>query len=355
MKFPNELFVSDKADGHVQGIAVDEDVGVIYLSLTTKLIKADFSGKILASVKNLAGHLGCITLDKDRGRIYGSLELKHDVIGQSIIARTGWDPSAMDSFYIVSFDLSKMTGIDMDAERDGVMTAMFIADVAADYAADDPVSNMKHRYGCSGMDGTAYGPVFGESADSRKKIMTAYGIYSECSRADNDNQVILQFDPDDIDKYARPLSQSEPHRSGPEHAERRYFLYTGNTSFGVQNLEYDEYSRLWLVAVYPGEKEKYSNFNIYFIDGTQAPTVGEVCGREGEEGLILTLAKVGERDKSGENIYGIRFPNGDTGIASLGEGDFCFSIPHSDRKRGVFGSTVIRCRLNKDTGEITRY
>ena len=32
-------------------------------------------------------------------------------------------------------------------------------DVVADYEGTDEVSGVKHRYGCSGIDGTAYGPV----------------------------------------------------------------------------------------------------------------------------------------------------------------------------------------------------
>ena len=69
---------------HVQGLAVDDKNGCIYYSFTTSLVKTDFSGKVIGSVKGLVGHLGCIAFNPADGKIYGSLEYKHDAIGQGI-------------------------------------------------------------------------------------------------------------------------------------------------------------------------------------------------------------------------------------------------------------------------------
>jgi hypothetical protein len=44
------------------------------------------------------------------------------------------------------------------------------------------------------------------------------------------------------------------HKSGPDAPEAKYFVYTGNTTFGVQNLEYDAYTGDFLAAVYNGRK-----------------------------------------------------------------------------------------------------
>ena len=115
MQIPNEIHSGFWKEGHVQGIALDEGRGFVYYSFTTFLLKTDLAGNALASVKNIIGHLGCIAFDPERNRVYGSLELKHDSIGKGIMARTGRDLAEEDAFYLVSFDLSKLERMDMDA------------------------------------------------------------------------------------------------------------------------------------------------------------------------------------------------------------------------------------------------
>ena len=337
---------------HIQGIAVDTVNGYVYYSFTTIFLKTDMQGNPIGSVARLAGHLGCITLGED-GYVYGSLELKHDAIGGFIISRTGWDPSSEDSFYLVRFDTEKITRMDMDAENDGIMSAIYLRDVVNDYSQNDEASGKKHRYGCSGIDGTALGPVFGAAPDSRKKLMVAYGVYSDTEREDNDHQVILQFDTEDFEKYGRPLNQSKPHHSGPESCEARYFLYTGNTTYGVQNLEYDAYSRNWIVSVYCGRKEHFVNYPMFLCDGKAVPTEAELRGRGGERGLLLSLAQCGEDlDKNG--LRGCNFPHGSTGVASLGDGLFYFSVPYREERDGAryFGSNLTLYKYSPDKPEL---
>ncbi len=321
---PLKIYSGTYNTGHVQGMAVDETRGFVYYSFTTILIKTDMLGNVVGSVIRLAGHLGCITYDAETNRIYGSLELKHDKIGAGIINRTGWDPSAEDSFYLAVFECDAIVRTEMDAERDGVMCAVYLSDVVRDYCGIDAVSGKKHRYGCSGIDGVGFGPVFGETKDAPRKIMVAYGIYSDAEREDNDYQVILQYDRSVIDDYARPLDQSNPHHSGPQSAENRYFFYTGNTTYGVQNLEYDAYSGNWFVAVYSGSKEHFENFRMFFIDGSVAPEERVLEGRADERGLVLTSASLGICGKQ-KGIRGSNFKYGATGIASMGNGTFYFS------------------------------
>ncbi|MBE6601638.1 MAG: hypothetical protein E7637_03925 [Ruminococcaceae bacterium] len=348
---PNRLFSGEWKEGHVQGIAVDTERGFVYYSFTTILLKTDLAGNPLGSVENLVGHLGCIQFDPTCNRLYGSLELKHDAIGSSIVNRTGKALADEDSFYLVSFDLSAIDRMGMDAEKDGVMRAVYLADVVTDYLQDDEASEKKHRYGCSGIDGTALGPVFGEAKDSPKKIMVAYGVYGDTERKDNDYQVILQYDPSVIDTYALPLDQSAPHHNGPRKAEARYFFFTGNTRYGIQNLEYDPYSGNWLVAVYCGAKETYSNFPLFVIDGTKPPVESSLWGRGGERGLTLTSARLGEIDLSAK-VYGSRFPYGQTGMMSLGNGEFYFSQPHSIKEEKKYSSTVVKYRFDPDCPEL---
>ncbi len=324
MRLPDVIYSGAYKEGHVQGIAVDAERGYVYYSFTTMLLKTDLSGNPIGSVIRLAGHLGCISYDAKRNRLYGSLELKHDSIGAGIISRTGWDPSAEDCFYLVSFDCDAITEMNMNAEADGIMAAVYLADVVKDYTDTDEISGRPHRYGCSGIDGIGLGPSFGTEASSPEKIMIAYGIYGETDRDDNDYQVILQYDPSAIDTFGQPLNQTHPHHSGPERCEQRYFFYTGNTVFGVQNLEYDPYSGNWFVAVYKGKKPEFDNFNMYFIDGKAPVCQSPLIGRDSQIGLVLPSAMLGIQGKQAD-IRGTSFPYGQTGMASMGNGDFYFS------------------------------
>lgn len=347
--FPRRVHSGFWPEGHVQGIAIDEVGGYIYFSFTTILLKTDLAGNPVGSVCNIVGHLGCITFDPDRRRVYGSLELKHDAVGRGIVSRTGKEIAAEDAFYLVSFDGDAIDSMDMDAEiTDGagrsVMTALYLPEVVADYNDTDEVSGKPHRYGCSGIDGTAYGPAFGAAADSERKIMVCYGVYGDVTRDDNDNQVILQYDPATLERLGRPLTQAAPHHSGCP-AEARYFFYTGNTTYGVQNLEYDPFTRTYLTAVYTGKKETFTNYPLFFIDAAKAPYEGELTGRSGEVGLLLTAAQPTE---AVSDMGGCWFGLGQTGVYAFGDGRYAFSQHMSrveeDGKR-TQASEVILYRL----------
>ena len=308
--------------GHVQGIALDKEHKYVYYSFTTTLVKTDLEGNLIGTVDGLLGHLGCIDFNDEDGKLYGSLELKHDSIGQGIMRRTGVDIAEEDSFYIAIFDVEKIDRVGMDAEKDGVMTAVYLGEVVDDYNATDELTGEPHRYGCSGVDGTAIGPLPGSPKDSPSMLLIAYGIYGGVDREGNDNQVILGFDWRKFDKYAQPLVQGAPHHSGPS-PDAKYFLYTGNTTWGIQNLEYDAYTNDWYLAVYLGKKPQYPNYPMYVIDGSVAPYEGEIYGRGGERGMILTLKDEAAKHESG--ISGLTFPWGQTGIYSFGDGLFYVS------------------------------
>ena len=215
-----EVF-AEGTGSHLQGIALDGKKEYLYCSFTTCLIKMDLQGNPVASVKGLAGHLGCIAYHPADGKIYGSLEYKHDKIGQGILDNVGYTGEIKDGFYIVSFDPDKMTRMDMDAETDGVMSAVFLKEVYDDYAT------RHHAYGCSGIDGVTFAPAIGEE-DEKLYLYVAYGIYGDTTRTDNDHQVLLQYDVTDWKQYARPLSQGNMHRQGPDAPNNKYFVYTGS-------------------------------------------------------------------------------------------------------------------------------
>ena len=145
---------SEQAGGHLQGIAIDKAREYMYFSFTTCLIKADLKGNIIGSVTGLVGHLGCIAYNYEDGRVYGSLEFKHDSIGKGIMKHIGYENDVQDGFYMTCFDVEKINRMNMNAETDGVMRAVFLKEVFDDYSAEG------HRFGCSGIDGTTFAPAF---------------------------------------------------------------------------------------------------------------------------------------------------------------------------------------------------
>lgn len=326
-KMENTIFTGTHGNNHIQGIAVDDTNGYIYYSFTTKLIKARLDGTIIGSVDGLIGHLGCISFNADDGKVYGSLEFKNDSIGKSIRKKLGVDTQFDDAFYIAIFDVDKIDRFDMDAESDDVMTAAYLKEVVDDYhgtGVNRRGSKTAHRLGCSGIDGTAIGPEPGSDADDNF-LLVAYGIYGDKTRDDNDYQVILRYSPQALKASAKPLSQLKMHKSGPAVPLSKYYVYTGNTVYGVQNLEYDAYTSSYFMAVYRGQKKAFPNWDLFMIDSTIPAHMGELKGIGGS-GEILTLKEAGEC-KNG--IYGRRFDYGSTGLYARGNGTYLISEPHS--------------------------
>lgn len=325
MELPSSIFSGYHGSCHCQGIAVDTVKGYVYYSFTTKLIKTDLAGNLVGSVDGLIGHLGCIDFCEADGRVYGSLEYKNDAIGRGILrALDAADKQIANAFYCAIFDVDRIDRPGMDAERDGVMRAVYLPEVVADFEASVTVGGreLPHKYACSGIDGTARGPAWGKR-DGKQYLQICYGVYGDAQRDDNDYQVILGFDTDAWwDTVAQPLCQENMHQSG-DHSVQKCFVYTGNTNWGVQNLEYDAYSGNWLVAVYPGKKPQFPNDSMFVIDGSVAPGEG-VHAAYGEKIAVLTLA--------GQN----RFPYGSTGMCALGDGRYYFSEQGCDAQRGQY-------------------
>ncbi|MCT2590971.1 hypothetical protein LHJ74_13805 [Streptomyces sp. N2-109] len=318
--------------GHLQGMAIDRRKGAMYFSYTDLLVKTDLRGKPIGSVTGFTGHLGDLDFNQRDGRVYGSLEYK-----------------AAKAFYIALFDGDRITRMNMDAQDSGVVSTVHLKEVVEDYTADmdgDGVfdgntgNTADHRYGCSGIDGVAFGPDFrrgggghgddgdgGDGADGsggkhgRQLLTVAYGVYSNTSRQDNDHQVLLQYDTRHWKKYERPLTEESPHTSGPRSTDGKYFAYTGNTTYGVQNLEYDGHSGNWLMAVYKGKKPSLPNYSLFVLDGSQHPKRGIVRGQpESERGRMLSLLPQGQyHGPSG--TYGWE-SGGQYGLISLDDGRY---------------------------------
>lgn len=329
---PKNIYSGEYAAGHCQGIAVDTEKGYIYYSFTTMFVKSDLMGNFIGSTVGLLGHLGCISFNAGDGKVYGSLEYKNDGIGRGIINMLGGGITIPDAFYIAIFDVDKIDRADMDSAD--VMRCAFLKEVTDDYAADVTLADgtvVPHKLGCSGIDGCAIGPDFGDAADGKQHLFVAYGVYLDQKRPDNDYQVILKYDIDELNRTADVLRQDNMHQSGPVSPESKYYVYTGNTCYGVQNLEYDAASRKYYMAVYAGSKPEFRNPPMFAVDAAAAPVKDTLKGVYPETvGDVLTLDAHG--------MDGLAFDHGSTGLASIGGG--YFYVSHEGRREKMQYSNV---------------
>lgn len=308
-ELPDSVFSGFQGKHHVQGIAVDAERGRVFFSFTTRLIMTDFSGRLIGSVDGLTGHLGCLAFDADNNRLYGSIEYKNDEIGRGIAGETArnWE----SKFYIAVFNPDSIVRADMPAEE--VMQTIELPEVAADYHAT-VINNgreIDHRYGCSGIDGIALAPLPGKK-NGKKVLYVAYGIYGDTTRTDNDYQVLNCYDI----RQRRLL--------------HRYFVFTGNTSFGIQNLCYNPVDNSLLAAVYKGNKREFPNYSLFEIDLDKRARKENLRGFDvKEKQLVLPLADKGLSDPS-TGICGWNFNYGSTGICWV-EGNLFYISHHSSR------------------------
>lgn len=310
--------------GHVQGIAVDKHGGYIYYSFTNLLARYDFSGNLVGTLSGWTGHLGDLDFNAADGKVYGSLEYKKD-----------------EAFYIAVIDVARIDRVGINAKDVDILRTVYLPEVVADYTADvngdgtfdgddgryhdNVTASPDHRYGCSGIDGVSFGPQFGRT-NGPQLLTVAYGIYGNTTRSDNDHQVLLQYDITDWHRLARPLSESAPHRSGPGTVDGKYFVRTGNTSYGVQNLAYDAAQQRLFMGVYPGKKPSFPNYLMFAVDAQAEPQRSSLIGvpgkhgRRREQGLLLPLADAGLRDET-TGIRGWK-QKADVGLQPVGDGLF---------------------------------
>ena len=128
---PLSIYTGIFHGGHIQGIAIDKERNYIYCSFTTELVKLDMKGNFIGSVKGFTGHLGCLAYNAEDDRVYASLEYKNDVIGKGILNHLGVE-EVKNAFYVAIFDGEKITRPDMSAEKDGVMTTVWLREATED-------------------------------------------------------------------------------------------------------------------------------------------------------------------------------------------------------------------------------
>ena len=339
------------ASGHVQGVAVDVKGGFIYYSFTNLLAKYDFSGKLIGTLVGWTGHLGDLDFNPADGKVYGSLEYKED-----------------KAFYIAVIDVSRLDRVGVEASKTELFRTVYLPEVVKDYSADlngdgrfdgddgkfkgDVIASPDHRYDCSGIDGVSFGPAFGQ-VDGKRYLTVAYGIYGNVNRTDNDHQVLLQYDIADWARYASPLTEAAPHHNGPAAPNGKYFVRTGNTHYGGQNLAYDDASKRWFLGVYNGKKPAFPNYGLYAVEARTRPVTTDLVGVPGpdgrgwEQGQVLALADDGLKDPA----TGIRGWNqkADVGIQPVGHGLFYLAV-----NAKIDGKQTSDLTLSRWTGDAER-
>lgn len=342
VNLPHSIYSGKQGGLHVQGVAVDKANGYVYFSFTDKLVKMDLSGRLIGSVTGFVGHLGDLDFS-DNGKIYGSLEYKNDAIGRGISKELGVETRNEDGFYIAIFNGSRIVRPDMNAEKEDVLRTVYIREAVKDYAATVRDGNQErpHRFACSGIDGVAFAPAIGSASSTKKFLYVAYGVYGDTARSDNDHQIILKYDVSDWEQYAQKLSQDGLHHSGPKKPLEKYFVKTGNTRYGIQNLAYDPYTGNLFAAVYRGSKAQFPNYDLFVIDGKKKPVKGYITAdNKNKKVKTLSLLEAGPKDPA-SGIRGWYFEWGATGLCSLGDGLWYISH-NSKEKDGQHQSTIYK-------------
>ena len=298
-KYPDLIHING-GKFHVQGIALDKEEKSMYFSFTSAFYKTDLEGNITGSITGINGHLGALTFNSKTRKAYASLEMKNDEIGRNIADGLGAarHNDLMSRFYIAEIDVDSVDGIDVSFEK--AVRLYPVDEAAKDYLAEVEVDGcvLKHRYGCSGVDGITLGPEFGSESKENTCLYLAYGVYSDTLRCDNDYNVLLCYDLNDL--------------SAPRH---KYFVYTGNTKYGVQNLAYDPYTERMYMAVYKGQKSQFENFRLFAVDMNQKPYMGQLKGVPYHEGEAEQVDVCGAW----------HFKWGSTGLCPLGDGRYYIS------------------------------
>ena len=187
-------------------------------------------------------------------------------------------------------------------------------------------------------------------------VYVAYGVYGDTTRTDNDYNVLLAYRLADVlahshnvsssslcgyllsqtlekdlraasltydGDYAAPLdnrSSSDKNDScsnslQPLFHVHKYFVHTGNTEWGVQNLAYDSSTNQMFLAVYKGSKSRWPNYDLFALDMNQQASSAPL------DGVPYCSSPVEQLEVSGAWY----FRWGSTGLCPLGDGSYYIS------------------------------
>ncbi len=205
---------------HVQGFTTDGEY--VYWSFTDSLVKTNLNNTVIAQIPVFGGHLGDI--DYYEGKLYASL------LGQP---RPGdaWD--AWTEFYINVYDAETLA----------------LEDTICLVPCYEMHENPEQHRGFRGVDGVA----LRAGADGKPELWVACASHPE---ERYDEQVLLRFSMDG------------------KLLDTKCFK-TGNTTFGIQNLEYEEDTGYFWFSTY-GSRFNPENkpMNLFCVDIDKEEIIG---------------------------------------------------------------------------------
>ncbi len=298
---------------HCQGMAIDKQGGYAYYSYTNTFVKCDLEGNVVGYLKGFEGHLGDVCFNEKDGRVYASL-----------------NPVGKKALYVAIIDVAKLNEKGLDCEKSGLVRTVHLTQVWSDFKAKvkNGGKTYSRRYGVSGTDAICFGPSF--SSGEGHYLTISCGTTPQTERTDNDYQVLVQYDVTHWwDKYSKPLSEETVHHSGPEKCHGKFFVYTGNTNYGVQTMTYFPELNLWILNVYTTLKEdKFPDWNLFIVDGDIKPKKQALKGQEKKDvQKVLTLYQDGMLHEN-TGIYGWFASNGSKGIEYIDKGLFYIIHPY---------------------------
>lgn len=200
---------------HLQGFTSDPERKYLYWSFTDSVVKTTFASTMIAQVHVSGGHLGDI--DYHNGKLYASF------LGEPMPGHV-WDD--WSSFKIYVFDAETL-----QLER---IIPLPICDQLKAQAGKPG-----DEYGFNAIDGV----TFGADLDGNEKMFAA------CALRDGEqyrHQILLQ------------LSLNGEY-------ERMHLIETGNTVFGIQNLDYDATTGEFWFSTYSASKPYQPQETLYCI------------------------------------------------------------------------------------------
>lgn len=297
---------------HCQGMAIDQDKGYVYYSYTNTFVKCDMEGNAVGSITGIEGHLGDICFNPKDGKVYASL-----------------NPEGKKALYLAIIDVSKLSEMNVDAIKGGLIRTVHLTHVWKDFSAKvkNQGKTYSRRYGVSGTDAMCFGPSF--ETGKGHYLTISCGTTPQTERTDNDYQVLVQYDVTGWwDKYGQPLKYDKVHHIGPDNIHGKFFVYTGNTNYGVQTMTYFKELNLWFLNVYTTKKENFPDYNLFIVDGDIKPQSQALIGQEKKDvQKVLTLYQDGRFHKE-TGIYGWYAANGAKGIEYLTGGLFYIIHPY---------------------------
>ena len=297
---------------HCQGMTIDKLGGYAYYSYTNTFVKCDLEGNSVGTITGIEGHLGDICYNERDGKVYASL-----------------NPEGKKALYVAIIDVENLNEKGVDAVKGGLIRTVHLTQVWEDFSAKvkNQGKTYSRRYGVSGTDAMCFGPSF--ETGKGYYLTISCGTTPQTERTDNDYQVLVQYDVSGWwDKYGQPLSYDKVHHAGPEEMHGKFFVYTGNTYYGVQTMTYFEELNLWFLNVYTTRKEDFPKYNLFIVNGDVKPKEKALKGQDKKDvQKVLTLYKDGSYDEK-TKIYGWFISQGSKGMEYLTSGLFYIIHPY---------------------------